>query len=154
MDIRSVAQLIPFLQTAIGPVIMISGIGLLLLMMTNRYGRVIDISRRLVGDLASANGDHRARLVGQLRIMWKRARLIRLVIALSAMSALCAAILIIILFIAALWQIEAAWLIVSLFILCMVSLIGSLSLFICDINQSLAALKLELDTEGVIEDSP
>ncbi|MEW6405290.1 MAG: DUF2721 domain-containing protein [Chloroflexota bacterium] len=154
MDIRSVSQLIPLLQTAIGPVIMISGIGLLLLMMTNRYGRVIDISRRLVGDLASASGDHRARLVGQLRIMWKRARLIRLVIALSAMSALCAAILIIVLFLTALWQIEAAWLIVSLFILCMVSLIGSLSLFICDINQSLAALKLELDTEGVIEDSP
>ena len=41
----SVAELIPVLQTAIGPVILISGIGLLLLTMTNRLGRAIDRAR-------------------------------------------------------------------------------------------------------------
>ena len=149
MDIQSVAQLLPLLQTAIGPVIMISGIGLLLLTMTNRYGRVIDRSRILVDDLPNAEGENRAKIVAQLQIFWRRARLIRLVIALSSVSALCAAILIIVIFVAALWQIETAWVIVSLFSLCMVSLIASLTLFIYDINISLGALKLKLETEGI-----
>jgi hypothetical protein len=37
MQVPSVAQLIPVLQTAIGPVILISGVGLLILTMTNRH---------------------------------------------------------------------------------------------------------------------
>jgi hypothetical protein len=39
-------QLIPTLQVAIGPVILISGVGLLILSMTNRLGRTIDRSRK------------------------------------------------------------------------------------------------------------
>jgi len=46
MDI-TVIELIPVLQTAIGPVALISGIGLLILSMTNRLGRVIDRGRSL-----------------------------------------------------------------------------------------------------------
>ena len=42
---------IPVLQVAIGPVILISGIGLLLLTLTNRYGWTIDRSRQLVREL-------------------------------------------------------------------------------------------------------
>jgi hypothetical protein len=75
--------------------------------------------------------------------------LIRLAIALVSVSALAAAILIIVLFLTALWQIETSWIIVILFIVCMLCLIGSLALFIHDINQSLAALKLELEAEGI-----
>ena len=40
-------DLVPILQMAVGPVILISGVGLLLLSMTNRLGRVIDRSRLL-----------------------------------------------------------------------------------------------------------
>jgi Cu/Ag efflux pump CusA len=73
-----------------------------------------------------------------------RARLIRTAIMLSAMSALAAAILIIVIFFTALWQLEAALLIGALFILCMLCLIGALIFVILDINQSLMALKLEM----------
>jgi hypothetical protein len=38
MPIPTLAELIPILQIAIGPVILISGVGLLLLSMTNRLG--------------------------------------------------------------------------------------------------------------------
>src|SRR5579859_2639184 len=38
-------DLIPVLQVAIGPVILISGVGLLLLTLTNRLGRAVDRSR-------------------------------------------------------------------------------------------------------------
>jgi len=144
MPVPTVAQLIPILQTAIGPVILISGVGLLLLTMTNRLGRVIDRSRILSADLMSASDVARPALQAQLGILWNRARLIRAAITLAALSALFAAILIIVLFFTALWQLETAWLIGALFVLCMACLIASLGLFIHDVNQSLAALKLEL----------
>ena len=151
MELPSVAQLIPVLQTAIGPVILISGIGLLLLTMTNRLGRAIDRARILVGSLPNTAEVKEEKIVAQLRILWGRARMIRLAIALASVSALVAAILVIVLFCTALWQIESAWIIVALFMVCMVSLIGSLVIFIRDINQSLAALKLELEAEKVVD---
>jgi hypothetical protein len=61
------------------------------------------------------------------------------------MSALCAALLIVLLFLTALFQLEMAWLISLIFILCLVALIGSLLFFIQDVNQSLSALRLELE---------
>jgi hypothetical protein len=144
MNVPSVTQLIPVLQTAIGPVILISGIGLLLLTMTNRLGRVIDRARILARDVAAAGEAQRPKALAQLQVLWRRARLVRLTIALASTSALAAAILIILLFFTALLGMETAWLISALFIVCMVCLIGSLMVFIHDINQSLAALKLEL----------
>ena len=151
MEIPSVGQLIPVLQTAIGPVILISGIGLLLLTMTNRLGRAIDRARILVGSLQNTTEAKEEKTVAQLRILWERARMIRLAIALASFSALTAAILIIVLFSTALWQIGSAGVIVALFMVCMVSLIGSLVIFIRDINQSLSALKLELVAEKVVD---
>ena len=151
MELPSVAQLIPVLQTAIGPVILISGIGLLLLIMTNRLGRAIDRARILVGSLQNTTEAKEEKTVAQLRILWGRASMIRLAIALASFSALTAAILIIVLFSTALWQIGSAGVIVALFMVCMVSLIGSLVIFIRDINQSLSALKLELVAEKVVD---
>lgn len=144
MQALSVAQLIPVLQTAIGPTILISGVGLLLLTMTNRLARTIDRARITVRELPTASVGDRLKGAEQLRILWRRARLIRLAIALASTSALFAAILIIVLFLTALLQLESAWLICALFMICLVCLIGSLVAFIRDINQGLAAVKLEL----------
>ncbi|MGA2854675.1 MAG: DUF2721 domain-containing protein, partial [Verrucomicrobiota bacterium] len=49
----SLEQIIPELRDAIGPVILISGVGLLLLTMTNRLGRAIDWARQLKAELPS-----------------------------------------------------------------------------------------------------
>ena len=52
MSPTSLEQIIPVLRDAIGPVILISGVGLLLLTMTNRLGRAIDRARQLQNELA------------------------------------------------------------------------------------------------------
>ena len=57
---------------------------------------------------------------------------------------LLASVLIIALFLTALWKLEVGLLISLLFIACMVALSGSLVAFIRDINLSLVALKMEL----------
>ena len=142
-------DLIPTLQTAIGPVILISGVALLLLTMTNRLGRAIDRARLIGATLAEPEPPARPALEAQLRILWRRAGLIRSAIALATISALLAAGLVIALFFAALLRVEVAWLITLLFIGCMVSLILALGLFLHDINQSLAALRLEMSSHGM-----
>jgi hypothetical protein len=147
MPFTTVSQLIPVLQTAIGPVILISGVGLLLLTMTNRLGRVIDRSRILNRELRLAGETEIVPIRGQLDILSRRARLIRSAIALASVSVLLASILVIVLFLTALFQLEDAWLITALFIGCMLVLIGSLIAFIRDINLSLVALRLELGEE-------
>ena len=144
MDGLSTDQLVPTLQTAIGPVILISGVGLLLLSMTNRLGRIIDRSRTLAGELGDSTETRQVHIQSQLQILWTRGKLIRMAISLCSVSVLCAAILIIVIFFTALWNLDLAWLIATLFVVAMVSLTFSLIAFIDDIYKSLAALKLEL----------
>jgi Protein of unknown function (DUF2721) len=140
----TIAQLIPVLQTSIGPVILISGIGLLLLSMTNRLSRVIDRARNLLALAETLHGPAKEKTLAQIDILWSQARLIRMSILCAAVSVLCAAFLIIALFITALLGLEDAWLISVIFVCCMFSLIASLLVFIRDINLSLSAFKVEL----------
>ena len=147
MQTLSVAQLIPVLQTAIGPTILISGVGLLLLSMTNRYGRAIDRSRHLCESLRTSPDRHSAR-AKQLDVLLRRAKLIRASIALASGSVLLAALLIITLFLTALFKLELAALLIFLFVACLACLIASLVVFILDINVSLAALKLEINSRN------
>ncbi len=137
-------EIVPVLQVAIGPVILISGVGLLLLTMTNRLGRTIDRARQLKGELSRRTDEERAQVLAQVAIIYRRARMIRLSIILAALSALLASALIITLFVTALLHAEQAVLVSIIFIACMTALFASLVAFICDINLSLHALKLEL----------
>src|ERR1041385_2962214 len=136
-------DLVPILQMAIGPVILISGVGLLLLSMTNRLGRVIDRSRALVERLRQNPTDEGHSSPSQLTVLSRRASLIRLAIILATLSALLAGILIISLFLAALFRVEIGAVIIALFVSCIGLLIASLVVFIGDLNMSLSALKLE-----------
>ncbi len=144
MPSTPVHELIPVLQIAIGPVILISGVGLLLLTLTNRFARAVDRSRLLAREQREAPDPDRQRLAEQVEILYRRARLIRLSITTAAVSVLLASILIIALFISALLNLEVGLVITLLFISGMVSLILSLVAFLRDIHLSLVALKLEL----------
>jgi hypothetical protein len=140
----SLDQIIPELRDAVGPVILISGVGLLLLTMTNRLGRAIDRARQLKTE-SSRSGHSHAQVKAQVAIIYRRARLIRLSIILASLSALLAALLITIVFVAAVLQWNCGVVVSLLFIACMLSLSASLVALILDINLSLHALKLELE---------
>jgi hypothetical protein len=143
MNTTSLTQLVPILQLAIGPVILISGVGLLLLTMTNRFGRVLDRSRTLNHE-APASAADAATVRAQIDILHRRAGILRLAVILGATTVLLVAVLILVLFVSALRQLEAGWLIVTIFSLSQISLIGSMLAFIRDTNLSLAAVRLEL----------
>ena len=143
----SLDHLVPVLQLAIGPVIMISGAGLVLLSMTNRFGRIIDRARSLAESYRSGSFDETERIQRQLSILLRRGRLLRSAIALTSISLLLAALLIITLFLTVLLDFEAAALIIVIFCSCMASLIAGLLFFLADVNVSLSALKLEIDVQ-------
>ena len=147
MPPTKLSQFLPELQTAIGPVILISGVGLLLLSLTNRFGRAVDRTRQILREMRAASGDDRKRLAAQVENLYERARLIQRAIIFSALSLLFASVLIITLFCTVLFQVELAVVIALLFIACLVLLILSLLAFIMDIHLSLKALKLELGAE-------
>ena len=140
------STLIPTLQLAIGPVILISGIGLLLLGMTNRYGRTIDRTREMARACRGVAVHDRERVTAQLRILMSRAGLLRAAIATACTSVLLAALLVIVLFVGAVLGLAVTAPVVGgLFIACMTALIASLVLYLGDVNRSLRALKLEVD---------
>ena len=140
----SLEQIIPELRDAVGPVILISGVGLLLLTMTNRLGRAIDRARQLQNELAGQSGTERAATQAQVDIIYRRAKIIRLAILFSVGSALLAAVLMMTLFLGAWLHWEYAWGVCLIFTACLLSLCVSLVAFMVDINLSLQALQLEL----------
>jgi len=136
-------QLVPILQLAIGPVILISGVGLLLLTLTNRFGRLLDRARLLHHERLAMPEDAAA-ISAQIEILHRRAAILRRSVTLAAVTVLLVAILILVLFVAALLALEAGWLIVVLFCASQISLIGSMLAFIRDMNLALAAVRLEI----------
>ena len=119
--------------------------GLILLTLTNRFGRAVDRSRQLARELREQPEPTGQRLAAQVAILYRRARLLRRSIILAAVSVLLAALLIILLFVFALFQVESGWVIGFIFIACMLCLIAALLAFIRDIHLSIEALDLELN---------
>jgi len=148
----TVDELLPILQTAVGPVILVSGVGLLLLTMTNRLGRVIDRGRSLAQEHRTNPDADQARILTQLMILNRRAALIRRAITMASLSVLLAAILVILIFLTALFHWEISILLSGLFIACMLSLIGALVAFIQDLNLSLDAY--QYDIKDVLGEKP
>ena len=137
------SELVPVLQTAVSPVVLISGVGLLLLTMTNRLGRIVDRTRALALRCPETTGEEEEQVRAQLLILQQRAHLVRRAIAFGGLCVLFAALLVITLFVTALAGVDIPWLIALFFILSLASLILSLVEFLRDINRSLDATALE-----------
>lgn len=145
MPLTSLEQIIPELHDAVGPVILISGVGLLLLTLTNRLGRAIDRARILQRELVTLSETERHPIQAQVGILYRRARIIRQAIVFSVLSALLAALLVMTLFLATWFGWKEGWPVALIFMGCMAFLCLSLVAFMGDINLSLQALKLELE---------
>lgn len=144
MQLPTNAELIPIIQLSVGPAILISGVGLLLLTMVNRFNHVADRARALSGEYNKHPHDVLPHKRAQMVILWNRARLMRLAIGSASAGGLFAALLIIVMFVSALHRIEDAWLIGFLFVATVSAIIMSMALFLIDVNRTLAALRLDL----------
>lgn len=135
---------LPIIQTAITPVILLSGVGALMITLTNRMGRIVDRTRALAGLAQQAADGARAHIDEQLAIMWRRAKLVRLAVTFAGLSMLLSCLLVMVIFVDAFlgrhFGIEA----VVIFGVSVVSLILALITFLQDIWMSLWALRIEV----------
>lgn len=134
------------LQASVSPVILISGVGLLLLSMTNRLGRLIDRARVLSSEAkkaASGSPSHQM-LRDEIAIIFHRTKDVRLAVIFAVVSIFCVALLIVSLFCLNAMSLQVEGLAVLFFLGSLGSLILSLCYFLKEIFLSLDALKLEI----------
>jgi hypothetical protein len=145
MPTSSVVQI---LTASIAPVIVISGIGLLLLSITNRYGRAIDRARLLMRELQNkeTGGRDVRHLEDQLRHTHQRARLLRGSMVFSSVSIFFVTLTILSLFAEQVFQLHLDFVALPFFALCLVALVISISYSIRDITVSLSALEMEMSS--------
>lgn len=144
MDGPTANTMLPVIQASTTPVILISGMGLLLLTMTNRMGRLIDRTRIYAEQLRSAAPAEQRKLEVQLELTWRRAKLVRRSLTFATSSMLISAGLIIAIFAGAVLDVNLSAAMLVLFLAAILLLIASLVTFLRDIFISLAALHLEV----------
>jgi hypothetical protein len=137
------SMFINFLQACITPVAMISGVGLLLLTITNRLGRIVDRTRQLVAELDKPDIKREKIKVNQVQVLMKRGKLLKYSIAWLLVGMIASCLIIPLLFIMNLVSTDLLKIGYALLIISIFSLLLSLIYFFNDILLSLNAVKLE-----------
>jgi hypothetical protein len=132
-----------FLQACITPVALISGVGLLLLTITNRMGRVVDRIRHLVTELDNPGVKRENIKKNEIRILADRGRILKNSIAWLLVGMISSCLIIPLLLIMSLFGTDLKLLGQALFIISILSLFVSLIYFFKDVQVSLNAIKLE-----------
>ncbi len=140
----TVAEAISVLQTSIGPAVLISGVGYLIMALTNRLARVIDRGRFFANEQFEGREAKHRHMAEQLRILSHRARLLQRSIFFAVTCALFAVLLIVTLFLLRGFKIEAAWFIGVLFFGALGSLAVCLVAFLQELKSSLVAFQMEI----------
>lgn len=130
------------IQLAVAPVFLLSGIGIILTVLTNRLARAVDRARLLEEVARGSTGESLEERRRELRMMAWRARLMNRAITLCTCSALLVALVVVLLFLGAFLDFNAALPVAALFILAMLSLIAALLFFLREVILAIAALKI------------
>ncbi len=157
MDHPVASNFLPVIQLAITPVILISGVGALMLTLTNRMGRIVDRTRALAEKVRTAahsaaagpGGAERSHYETQLVILWRRAKLIRVAVTLAGLSMLLSCLLVMAIFADASLARDFGAPLVVVFLGSVICLAAALIAFLRDVWMSLWALRLEVDRARV-----
>jgi hypothetical protein len=121
------------IQLAVAPVFLLTGVGALLSVMTNRLARVIDRARVLEARFAEFDQAARAAATAELSVLAKRAHLASWAINFCTVAALLVCSVVATLFIDAFLGTNLKWLVGTLFVTAMVALIGGLVSFLREV---------------------
>jgi hypothetical protein len=139
----SLAHISTLIQSAVGPVFLISGVGVTLNVLTSRLARVVDRARGLESERHQA-GDEMARadIDSRLAVMARRARHINAAITLATISALLTAITVVLLFTSAFLPVNFGGYIAVLFVSSMLCLAFAYLAFLIEVRIATAALRI------------
>ena len=125
------------IQLAIAPVFMLTAIGTVTNVLAGRLGRAVDRRRVLVAALPKMDADLANLAQAEIAFEIRRTHLIYIAISMSVTSGLLVCLLIALAFIDAFVKMDFSRLIAALFILAMVALIASLTIFLREIFLSI-----------------
>lgn len=134
----AIANVAHVIQLAVAPVFLLTGIGAMLGVMTNRLARIVDRARVVEGELNASPGD--AACSSELDRLSRRARLISVSISLCTLTALLVSSVIAILFLGAFATFDASILVSALFVAAMLAFIVALLFFLREIFLAIGAL--------------
>jgi hypothetical protein len=130
------------IQLAVAPVFLLSGIGAILVVMTNRLGRIIDRARVLEEKLETASPEVVATLRADLGVLSRRAKLINRAITLCTVTALLVCTVIAVLFLSAFLRFDASVPVALLFIASMTAFFHGLLWFLREIYVATVSLRI------------
>jgi hypothetical protein len=130
------------IQLAVAPVFLLSGIGAILAVMTNRLGRIIDRARVLEDKLDAASPKLLATLRADLPILSRRAKLISRAITLCTTTALLVCTVIAVLFLSAFLRFDATIPVALLFVAAMSTFFLGLLWFLREIYVATVSLRI------------
>jgi hypothetical protein len=135
---------IQFLQSTIAPIALISGVGLILLSLTNRIARTIDRSRQLITELNSAAPPRDATIKAELTVLNRRNKYLKTAMAGIAFSILTSSLMIPVLLIMNVFTFNLGYLASILLVLSIGGIIVSAIYLFADVSITLKALDIEM----------
>lgn len=140
---EAIDSFIKFLQSSISPIVLISGVGLILLSLSNRLGRTTDRSREIVKELRETKDKKsKKRRIVQLNILYRRSKILRFAIVSISFSILTSSLIIPILLVMNLFVVDLKIFGILLFLLSVVGMVTSAILLFIDVTLSLKALQI------------
>jgi len=130
------------IQLSVAPVFLLSGIGAMLAVMTNRLARVVDRARGVEEQLEGSTAPDREKAERDLAVMSRRAKLINLAITLCTITALFVCAVVATMFLGAFLGFNAAMPVAVLFVGAMATFFVGLLFFLREIFIATASLRI------------
>jgi hypothetical protein len=140
LQTENVAKLI---QLALGPVFLLSGVGITLSMLTQRLARIVDRARKLEDQREGATDEVRLKRIDKdLRVIFRRTKYINSAIALSTVSALLVTLVVTLLFASEFTRLAVGGVVAVLFSLAMVCLSLAFLMFLIEVRIAVNTLRI------------
>lgn len=133
------------LQNSISPIALISGVGLLLISLTNRLSRTIDAVRKMSKEVNTTTGKEQERKVTQLKIIYKRSKLLRNGISSIAFSIFSSSLIVLLNLIMTITNHDLHTLAMVLLFFSISGIIGAAFFLFFDVTLTLTALSYEVE---------
>ena len=130
------------IQLAVAPVFLLSAIGAMLAVMTNRLARIVDRARAVERDVALGGVVPDVSVTSQLATLSRRAKLIHHAITLCTVTALLICAVIAVLFLGAFFTLDVSRVIGLLFVAAMLAFFIGLLLFLREITIATATVRI------------
>ena len=138
-ELTHLAQII---QLAVAPVFLLAGLGAFLNACVGRLARIVDRIRKLEPRILDSRGEEHDRLIGEVRLLDRRSRIVSAAIFTTVLSALLISAVVILLFLAFLTGYRFGTAIALLFIASMLATSAGFAIFLHETRLGIRAIQV------------